>query len=206
MFGRGRQAALYAPVNRFTDGAIAEAGGYVERLRVVLVVATVGAAVVSPLLSTHAARQQRITVPRPLPSDSYSRPPDVPFDRSDYVIKINQMSSFYDKPGEFGYAIHGEEYGFDRLSFVLTETQPNGGPPLHTHTVEEGHVVLSGRMTYVIGDRQVTTDGPYIARVPAGVPHTFINSGAEPVNVVATFPSRRRDYTEVGPNPLVKRP
>ena len=45
------------------------------------------------------------------------------------------------------------DYGFDRLSFVLTETQPNGGPPLHTHTVEEGHVVLSGRVTYVIGDR-----------------------------------------------------
>ena len=86
------------------------------------------------------------------------------------------MSSFYDKPGEFGYAIHGEEYGFDRLSFVLTETLPSGGPPLHTHTVEEGHVVLSGRVTYVIGDRQVTVEGPYIARVPAGVPHTFINS------------------------------
>jgi mannose-6-phosphate isomerase-like protein (cupin superfamily) len=130
---------------------------------------------------------------------------DASFDRSDYVIKINQMSSFYDKPGEFGYAIHGEDYGFDRLSFVLTETQPNGGPPLHTHTVEEGHVVLSGRVTYVIGERQVTAEGPYIARVPAGVPHTFINSGTAPVNVVATFPSRRRDYTEVGPNPLVKR-
>ena len=35
-------------------------------------------------------------------------------------------------------------------------------------------------------------------------PPTFINSGAEPVNIVATFPSRRRDYTELGPNPLVK--
>jgi mannose-6-phosphate isomerase-like protein (cupin superfamily) len=76
---------------------------------------------------------------------------------------------------------------------------------LHTHTVEEGHVVLSGRVTYVIGDRQVTAEGPYIARVPAGVVHTFINAGAVPVNVVATFPSSRRDYTEVGPNPLVKR-
>jgi mannose-6-phosphate isomerase-like protein (cupin superfamily) len=72
---------------------------------------------------------------------------------------------------------------------VLTETQPNGGPPLHTHTVEEGHVVLSGRVTYLIGERQVTAEGPYIARVPAGVAHTFINSGTEPVNVVATFPA-----------------
>jgi hypothetical protein len=52
--------------------------------------------------------------------------------------------------------------------------------------------VWSGRVTYVTGDRRVTG-------------HTFINSGAEPVNVVATVPSRRRDYTEVGPNPLFKR-
>jgi hypothetical protein len=50
-----------------------------------------------------------------------------PFNRSDHVIKINQMSSFYDKPGEFGYAIHGEEYGFDGLSFVLTETSRTVG-------------------------------------------------------------------------------
>jgi mannose-6-phosphate isomerase-like protein (cupin superfamily) len=177
----------------------------VDRLRVLLAIATVGVVLICFAASTNEARQQRITVPRPLPSDSYSHPPDAAFDRSDYVIKINQMSSFYDKPGEFGYAIHGEDYGFDRLSFVLTETQPNGGPPLHTHSVEEGHVVLSGRITYVIGDRQVTAEGPYIARVPAGVAHTFINSGTEPVNVVATFPSRRRDYSEVGPNPLVRR-
>jgi mannose-6-phosphate isomerase-like protein (cupin superfamily) len=65
--------------------------------------------------------------------------------------------------------------------------------------------VLSGKVSYVIGDRQVTAEGPYIARVPAGGAHTFINSGAEPVKVVAIFPSRRRDYTEVGPNPLVRR-
>jgi mannose-6-phosphate isomerase-like protein (cupin superfamily) len=156
-----------------------------------LSIVVVGGGLIGLAPPANEARQQRITVPTPLPPDSYSRPPDASFDRSDYVIKINQMSSFYDKPGEFGYAIHGEDYGFDRLSFVLTETQPNGGPPLHTDTVEEGHVVLSGRVTYVIGERQVTAEGPYIAGVPAGVAHTFINSGSEPVNVVATFPSRR---------------
>ena len=176
-----------------------------DRLKVLVTITTLGVVLTVLGTSTNEARQQRITAPRPLPPQSYSHAPEAPFERSDYVIKINQMSSFYDKPGEFGYAIHGEEYGFDRLSFVLTETQPNGGPPLHTHTVEEGHVVMSGKITYVIGNRRVTADGPYVARVPAGVPHTFINSGAEPVNVVATFPSRRRDYTEVGPNPLLKR-
>ena len=159
-----------------------------------------------PVWISAGARQERITAPSPTPLESYSRPPDAPFTRSDYVIKINQMSSFYDKPGEFGYAIHGDQYGFDRVSLVLTETQPNGGPPLHTHTVEEAHVVLSGRVSYVIGDRRLTADGPYVARVPAGIPHTFINAGPDPINIAAVFPSKRRDYTEVGPNPLSKRP
>jgi hypothetical protein len=92
----------------FTDGATLKLEAMWKRLRVALVVATGGAAVVFPSLSTNEARHQRITAPRPLPSDSYSYPPDMPFDRSDYVIKINQMSSFYDKRGEFAYAIHGE--------------------------------------------------------------------------------------------------
>lgn len=35
--------------------------------------------------------------------------------RGCYVIKINHISSFDDKPGEFGYAIHGEEHGFEEL-------------------------------------------------------------------------------------------
>ena len=74
-----------------------------------LVFASVG--VVLLLLRMSASEQQRITAPRPLPSQSYAHPPEAPFDRSDYVIKINQMSSFYDKPGEFGYAIHGEVTG-----------------------------------------------------------------------------------------------
>ena len=174
-------------------------------LRRGLVVVTSGLMLLPMWLSAKQAGQPRITAPTPPPTASYSRPPDAPFDRSDYVVKINQMSSFYDKPGEFGYAIHGEEYGFDRLSFVLTETQPNGGPPLHTHTVEEAHVVLSGRVSYLIGDRPLTADSPYIARVPAGVPHTFIYAGSEPINIVAVFPSKRRDYTEVGPNPLLER-
>lgn len=158
-----------------------------------------------PIWSSHQqARQERIAAPSPLPTESFSRPPEEPFDKSDYVIKIRQMRSFYDVPGEFGYTVRGENYGFESLSFILTETHPNGGPPLHSHTVEEAHVVLSGTVSYIIGDRRFTADGPYVARVPARVPHTFINSGPEPFNLIAVFPSKRMDYSEVGPNPLVK--
>jgi hypothetical protein len=176
----------------------------VDRLRVLLTIVAVGAVLIGLATSTNEARQQRITVPRPIPAESYSHPPDASFDRSDYVIRINQMSSFYDKPGEFGYAIHGDEYGFDRLSFVLTETQPNGGPPLHTH-YGRGRARGAERKHHLPDWRPAADGRGPVHRPRAGVPHTFINSGTAPVNVVATFPSRRRDYTEVGPNPLVKR-
>jgi hypothetical protein len=50
------------------------------------------------------------------------------------------VSSFDDKPGEFGYAIHGEEYGFDRLSFELTETHRAARDTLRQIvTVDEFH-------------------------------------------------------------------
>jgi mannose-6-phosphate isomerase-like protein (cupin superfamily) len=142
--------------------------------------------------------------PDTLPSASYQHPPAVAFEGSDYAIKLQQMTSFYDVPGEAGYIVNGEDYGFESLSFVMTETHPHGGPPLHTHDTEEAHVVYRGRMEYVIGDRRFTVDGPYIARVPAGVPHTFINAGTVPLNLTAVFPSKRISYTVKGPNPLVQ--
>ena len=114
------------------------------------------------------------------------------------------MTSFYDVPGEAGYFINGEDYGFDALSFILTETHPGGGPPLHTHDSEESHVVLHGRVEYLIGSRRFTVEGPYVARVPAGMPHTFRNAGSEPFNLIAVFPDKHLSYKELGKNPLLK--
>lgn len=141
--------------------------------------------------------------PTELPTESYERPPEVAFEPGDLIIKLQQMTSFYDVPGEGGYLISGRDYGFEGLSFILTETHPNGGPPLHTHLVEEAHVVLSGTMNYVVGDQRFRADAPFVARVPAGVPHTFINGGSAPLNIIAVFPSGQLEFTEVGPNPLV---
>ena len=141
--------------------------------------------------------------PVPPPSESYQRPPAVPFDRSDYAITLQQMSSFYDVPGEAGFLFNGGDYGFESLSFIMTETQPGGGPPLHKHDTEEAHVVYFGQTEYVIGDRRFKVKAPYVVRIPAGVPHTFINVGAGPINVTGVFPTKLHSYTEIGPNPLV---
>jgi mannose-6-phosphate isomerase-like protein (cupin superfamily) len=140
-----------------------------------------------------------------LPKESYERQPEQPFSSSDYVFKPNQMASFYDVPGEFGHAMEGANYGFQSLSFILTETQPGGGPPLHVHEHEEAHVLLEGKATYVLGDRKFTVEGPYVVKIPAGVPHTFINVGRQPLRLIGVLPAGRIVWKELGPNPLIKK-
>ena len=119
--------------------------------------------------------------PHVLPTESYEHPPKVPIETGSYIIKPNQMTGFYDVPGEAGYFAFGKQYGFESMSFIITETQPQGGPPLHTHAAEEAHILLSGSMDYIIGEQRVTATASYIARVPANMPHTFINSGSTPL-------------------------
>ena len=139
----------------------------------------------------------------PLPTQGYDRPPRRTFDPSDLFIQPEEMRSFYGPPGEFGYYIDGGNYGFKALSFIITETHPGGGPDLHRHDVEEAHVVFSGTVTYMIGDQRFTVTGPYIARVPAGVAHTFLNSGRTPLHLVGVFPAPQPAYVHIGDNPLV---
>jgi mannose-6-phosphate isomerase-like protein (cupin superfamily) len=97
----------------------------------------------------------------------------------------------------------GEEYGFEALSLFITETHPNGGPRVHTHDVEEAHVLLEGSVRYIIGERTLSVEGPYIAKVPANVPHTFVNAGAEPMHLIAVFPSKRPGIKILRANPMV---
>ncbi len=140
-----------------------------------------------------------------LPSESYWNKPEVAFAASDYVAHFHHMDAFYDVPGELGYIAEGERYGFDALSFIVTETQPSGGPPLHTHDTEEAHVLLEGEVEYLIGEKRFNAKGPYVARVPPGVAHTFVNRGPCAFNLIAVFPSKKMSYKELGANPLVGR-
>ena len=184
------------------------------RSKVLAVLFTVALpACVSSTVTPPAGQTGKETMPRPfsihpegqpLPTEGYDRPPAVPFTVPDFFIQPSEMRPFYGPPGEFGYYIDGADYGFESLSFIVTETHPGGGPDLHRHDSEEAHVLLAGKVTYLIGDQCFTVDGPYIARVPAGVPHTFLNSGTTPFHLIAVFPRDRPAYIHVAANPLVK--
>src|SRR5919202_288012 len=83
-----------------------------------------------------------------LPDKDFDRPPKEPHSPDDYFFKLDQLEHFYRAPGEFGYRLRGEDYGFEALSFIITETHPGGGPNLHRHDVEEAHVLLEGSAQY----------------------------------------------------------
>ena len=141
-----------------------------------------------------------------LPDKDFTHPPEKPHNPADLVFKFDQLDHYYRVPGEFTHRLTGDQYGFEALSFIITETHPGGGPGLHMHDTEEAHVLLEGRVEYKIGDKTFTVDGPYVARVPAGVPHTFVNVGNKPFNLIAVFASKHPNTTRIGPNPLIPAP
>lgn len=123
---------------------------------------------------------------------------------SNYVVKLEEMTAIEAGKGEKIHLLRGSEHGFRGLSFILTETAPGGGPPLHTHESEEAHVLTSGTMSYVIGDQTFVVSAPYILRVPANTPHTFINAGTTPLSLTAVFDSANYTFKPVAANPLQK--
>jgi mannose-6-phosphate isomerase-like protein (cupin superfamily) len=153
-----------------------------------------------------------IRSPQPAPlgdpskeTGSWVRDPEHPPDLSSYVIRLKQMGTFYDVFGEYGYVLEGGNHGFESLSFILTETHPGGGPPLHRHGCEEAHVLLEGSARYLVGERTFTAQAPYVVRIPANVPHTFMNTGDKVFRLIAVLPGQKISYTELGPNPLLKK-
>lgn len=124
-----------------------------------------------------------------LPDKEFTHPPEKPHDATAFFFNFDQLDYYYRVPGEFTHRLTGDQYGFESLSFIITETHPGGGPGLHVHDTEEAHVLLEGSARYRIGDKTFTVQAPYVARVPAGVAHTFINAGRKPFNLIAVFAS-----------------
>jgi len=62
-------------------------------------------------------------------------------------------------------------------SVIITETPPNGGPPVHIHENEdELFYILKGNYLFSCGEKKIKAkQGDYI-RLPRGIPHNFINT------------------------------
>lgn len=175
----------------------------------VLALLLAGAATLSTAVT---AQQPAVPEPSPIvaatgpsasPCEPFTNPPEKPHDPAAYSFSFEQLEHWYRVPGEFTHRLNGDEYGFQSLSFIITDTLPGGGPGLHVHDAEEAHVLLDGTAQYRMADETFTVHAPYVVKVPAGVRHTFINAGIQPFKLVAVLASKHPKTTRIGPNPLV---
>ena len=130
---------------------------------------------------------ERRTVPGPF------KAPAMKF-YSDYIAQVENLPVINPGPGEYVHVMEGQRNGYDNLTIGITETFPNGAPPMHSHEGEESHVLLEGDILYALGDTTFTLKGPYIVNIPEGVPHAFKNIGKKTANLVVIFPTNIWKY------------
>jgi quercetin dioxygenase-like cupin family protein len=66
--------------------------------------------------------------------------------------------------------------------------QPGARAPEHSHDVSEELVyILSGQGEMTLGDRTVPLEAGTAVRIPAGVAHSFVIGGEEPMEVVQFY-------------------
>lgn len=84
----------------------------------------------------------------------------------------------------------GEELGA-RVSIILVDTPPGRGPSLHRHEYEEVFAIQKGEVTFTVGDQERVGRAGDVVVVPPNTPHGFVNTGDEPLGMVAVHVNPR---------------
>ena len=84
----------------------------------------------------------------------------------------------------FGVNITGKILSKDTngdYTVIVTETDPNSGPPKHIHENEdELFYVIKGKYIFYCGEEMITVEQGDMIRLPRGIPHHFINTDTIP--------------------------
>jgi quercetin dioxygenase-like cupin family protein len=81
----------------------------------------------------------------------------------------------------------------DQLTLAIVELDPHAIVPEHTHPAEQNGMVITGRMTFRVGDEERTLGPGGTWRILAGVAHTA-QAGPEGAVVIDTFSPIRDDW------------
>jgi quercetin dioxygenase-like cupin family protein len=84
----------------------------------------------------------------------------------------------------------GEDLGA-RVSIILVDTAPGRGPSLHRHEYEEVFAIQQGHVTFTVGDDTRVAGAGDVVVVPPNMPHGFVNTGDEPLGMVAVHVNPR---------------
>ncbi len=111
-----------------------------------------------------------------------------------YIITPDELVEFRPNDSEVARFMHGHLHGFDATTVILTESLPGGGPVPHEHQVEEVHVIAAGgHALYRVGDDQFEVEGPVLIRLPAKVPHGFVNLGTGVLIMTCFLPTPKME-------------
>ena len=91
-------------------------------------------------------------------------------------------------PGDrYTFLVTGEESSGQYFA-MLAVVPPNGGPPPHTHALEdETFYVLEGTPTFRLGDERIVAGPGDFVNIPRGTLHCFFNFSDAPVTMILTF-------------------
>jgi len=87
--------------------------------------------------------------------------------------------------------LEGYLHGGVPVCLIFFDGPPGSGPRLHRHPYAEVFVVLEGQATFTVGDETIEAKGGQIVIAPAGVPHTFVNTGTGPLRQLDIHTSDR---------------
>jgi mannose-6-phosphate isomerase-like protein (cupin superfamily) len=107
------------------------------------------------------------------------------------IIPTAELPADELRPGGTGLIFEGYRFGDVTVSFLLIDAPPGSGPALHSHPYEEVFIVQEGRAAFTVGDTTIEATAGQIVIAPAGVPHTFVNSGTGPLRQIDIHPRER---------------
>ncbi len=110
------------------------------------------------------------------------------------VVACDDVATETVGPGIQRQTVHGE-----RQTLVRYHYAPGSIFPVHAHPEEQITIVLTGAITFEIGDQTATLGPGQIATIPGGVPHGASVAGTEPAETLNTLSPRRASAPDLSP-------
>jgi len=83
----------------------------------------------------------------------------------------------------------GRKMGAAAITMGEITIYPGGEIPLHSHKVEDVVLLREGRGEIHMEEEVVKVEAPMSILIPAGIKHTVINTGSEPMKIIYGFPA-----------------
>jgi quercetin dioxygenase-like cupin family protein len=99
------------------------------------------------------------------------------------AIPAQQLS-----PGYRARAVHGS-----RATLAVVEVEPHAELPEHSHDNEQLGIVLSGSVTFRVGNEERTVEAGGTWSIPSGTPH-FVRGGPAGAVVMDIFAPPREEW------------